>query len=367
MKHRILFMARELDHGGSERQLTETVLALDRSRFEPRVGVFRSGGARAAELLAADVPIVQFPVHSFRSGAAARGVWELARYVRTDSIRLVHTFDLPLTAYAIPVTRLFTPAVALASQRCHLDIVPRPMRAALKVSERMAHGVVVNCESVKRHLVDDAGIPPSRIHVCPNGIDLDRFRRGPRTRPATLPEDALVVGVVSVLRPEKGLATLLEAFARVGRSANVRLAIVGGGPMRDELERQARALGIFQWCVFEPPTAEVPGWLRNMDIFVLPSLSEAFSNSLMEAMACGCCPVASRAGGNPELVRDGVTGLLFEPGNAAQLACALETLLLNPELRRRLADAAHDHLHANFSSAAAARRMAEIYSGLLAE
>jgi glycosyltransferase involved in cell wall biosynthesis len=176
----------------------------------------------------------------------------------------------------------------------------------------------------------------------------------------------LVIGVVCVLRPEKGLPTLVEAFAAVRNLApHLRLAIVGSGPVLPQLQSLARDLGVLDACVFEPTTSRVEDWLRNIDIFVLPSLSEALSNSLMEAMACGCCPIASRVGGNPELIEDGVRGLLFPPGDAAGLAAALREVILNPDLRRRMADAAHDFVHANFSRETAARRMEQIYSGLL--
>jgi glycosyltransferase involved in cell wall biosynthesis len=141
--------------------------------------------------------------------------------------------------------------------------------------------------------------------------------------------------------------------------------IVGSGPMLPDLRKRAAELGILDACHFEPSTPQVPEWLWNMDIFVLPSLSEAFSNSLMEAMACGCCVMASRVGGNPELVEDGVRGLLFRPGDAADLARGLRDAIVNVEFRMRLGEAAHDFLHSHFSSAASARRMGEIYTSLL--
>ena len=123
---------------------------------------------------------------------------------------------------------------------------------------------------------------------------------------------ALVVGVVCVLRPEKGLETLLDAFAEVHAiEPGLKLAIVGSGPCLPDLQERARALGIIERCVFEPATPRVADWLRGIDIFVLPSLSEALSNSLMEAMACGCTVAASRVGGNPELVAHGETGMPF--------------------------------------------------------
>src|SRR5664279_479762 len=98
-----------------------------------------------------------------------------------------------------------------------------------------------------------------------------------------------------------------------------------------------------------------------MDIFVLPSLSEAFSNSLMEAMGCGCCPVASETGGNPELVTDGETGLLFPVGDASALAERLALLLDEPPYRRRLAAAAERRMREHFTREQSARTMGEIY------
>ena len=108
---------------------------------------------------------------------------------------------------------------------------------------------------------------------------------------------------------------------KAGRQG-VKLVMVGSGPMLAELQAGGDAD-----CHFEPAVRNVAPWLRAMDIFVLPSLSEALSNSLMEAMGCGCCPVASDTGGNPELVEDGETGLLFPVGDAEALAERLARLV----------------------------------------
>jgi glycosyltransferase involved in cell wall biosynthesis len=119
-------------------------------------------------------------------------------------------------------------------------------------------------------------------------------------------------------------------------------------------------------CHFQPAVPNVAPWLRAMDIFVLPSLSEALSNSLMEAMGCGCCPVASRAGGNPELVTDGESGLLFPVGDAEALAARLALLLDDPPYRRRLAAQAERRIQEHFTREQAARAMGEIYQEFLA-
>jgi glycosyltransferase involved in cell wall biosynthesis len=185
--------------------------------------------------------------------------------------------------------------------------------------------------------------------------------------PAEIQDASLVIGALGVLRPEKGIRTLLEAFAVIaGEAAGLRLAVVGSGPGRDELGAAAERLGIGRQVHFEPSTDRPGEWFRAMDVFVLPSLSEALSNSLMEAMACGCAVVASRTGGNPELICEETTGLLFEPGNRAELASCLRRLISQPALRERLGNAAAALIHSRFTAGAAADRMGAVYWELLA-
>ncbi len=364
----VLLLARALGIGGSERQLTEIAKRLDCSRFEPRVGCFRLEGLRALELADAGVPIVHFPVMSFASAGAISGAWQFIRYIRRNKIKVVQTFDYPSTVFAVPLARFFTSAVVVSCQRSHRDLIPAGYRRLVRMTDRLVDAVVVNCEYLKRHLEEDEHVPAGRIQLCYNGIDLEAFHPIDVPRPAELPRDALVIGVVCALRPEKGLSTLLEGFARVRQSrAGMKLAIVGSGPMLEPLQSEARALGIFEDCVFVPATAEVTKWLRAIDIFVLPSLSEAFSNSLMEAMACGCCAVATNVGGNPELVLKGETGLRFEPGDSEGLSLALRTLIEDKALRQRLAAAGAEFISQRFSTRAAAERMGEIYTKLIEE
>lgn len=359
-------MTRELHLGGSERQMTEIALGLDSTQFEPHVATFRPQGLRGDELRAAGVPVIEFPVRSFRSRAALAGIWQLAGYIRRNKIRLVHSFDAPLTVYGMPVARYFTSARLVSSQRGHRGLTPE-FRKLLQWTDRFVDGIVVNCKYLEKHLVYDESVPEHLIHVCYNGIDLEQFYWVDSPRPPSLPEDALVIGVVCGLRPEKGLGTLVNAFARVRRFfKKMKLAIVGSGTMLTELQQQAKEASVFSDCVWEPTTSDVPRWLRAFDIFVLPSLDEALSNSLMEAMACRCPVVASNVGGNPELITDAERGLLFEPQNVGALADALRRLIEDAALRRKLAEAGERFIHQGFSRKASAMRMAEIYDMLLA-
>jgi glycosyltransferase involved in cell wall biosynthesis len=358
----VLLMARQLDQGGSERQLAEMAKALDRSLFSPHVGAFRPDGLRWRELESAGIPLIHFPVPSITS---VKGAFAIAGYVRRHGIRLVHTFDTPANVYGVPSARMAGAPVVLSSQRAHRDLAPR-FRYLLRLTDLLADGIVVNCEFIRRHLMEDEGVPARRIHLCHNGVDVDVFHALGRCRPEALSDASLVVGVVCALRPEKGLTALLEAFALVrARQAGMKLAIVGSGACAEELHARAAALGILQDCVFQPAVSNVAPWLRGIDIFVLPSLTEALSNSLMEAMSCGCCVVASRVGGNPELVADSETGLLFDRGDVSGLALALNRLIDQPSWRAELGCNASRLMRRSFRLDLAARRVEEVYAALL--
>ena len=362
-------MARELGQGGSERQLVEIAKALNRSRFAVHVGCFHPEGFRSAELSGQGIPILHLPVYSLRSLGAIRGALQLAQYLRRWRIRLVHTFDTPMNCFAVPVARLFGAPVVLSSQRASRGLSSRPEQFVLRVTDHLVDAVVVNCEAMRHHMINDESVRPERLRLCYNGLDTECFQR--LARPPALGGASLVIGVVCALRPEKGLPTLLQAFAKVvsgppsALRSGLRLVVVGSGAMLQTLQALTIELSLQDRCHFEPSTSDVAGWLRAIDIFVLPSLSEALSNALMEAMACGCAVVASEVGGNPELVSDGTTGLLFRAGDAAELADRLERLIVDENLRTRFGAAASESVRQRFSLQASVQRVEDVYEELL--
>jgi glycosyltransferase involved in cell wall biosynthesis len=143
------------------------------------------------------------------------------------------------------------------------------------------------------------------------------------------------------------------------------LRIVGSGPELPRLRAESERLGIQNDCVFLPSTTEVPEFLRSFDIFVLCSRSEAFSNALLEAMACGCCVAASSVGGTPEMVGNDERGLLFRSGDSSDLADKLATLIRDERLRQNLGNRAATFASANLSLEISTRRMAAIYEATL--
>lgn len=356
---RVLLMSYWLEPGGTERQLTEVVKRLDRSRFEPRVGSIRTYGLCVEELRAAQVPLIEFPMRGFLRPSYWRAARDLRNYIREQRIDIVHSFDVPATLFAVPVARAARAPVVISSQRAYRDLTPGK-RPFLRLTDHMVDGIVVNSQAVRAALIEQDRVAPELLHLCPNGIDFDVFFPSKESR-----EGPVHIGVAARLGPEKGIETLIDAFAELRAGGmDSRLTIVGSGPLLAALEQRAAQRNIRASCHFEPSTRTVADWLRSFDIFVLPSLSEALSNALMEAMACGCCAIASRTGGNPELIEDGVSGLLFNPGDVNDLVEKLSVVISKPEVRRKFAEAGELRMREKFSIAASVRCIEEIYGSL---
>jgi glycosyltransferase involved in cell wall biosynthesis len=357
----VLYLSHSLGPGGSERQLAAVARTLNRTKFTPHAASV-IGGFRADEMRQDGIPVWKIPLRSYFGGSAWQAMHQVCTYIRRHGIALVHAFDYSLTPLAVAAAR-FCPGVrVLSSQRCHMQLLPSRYRQMVLVSHGLADGIVVNCEDLRRHLHEDYKFRASSIHVCWNGIDTAEFRRRVEKRLPEVREAGLVVGTVGVLRPEKNLAHLVEAFQRIREgSARMKLLIIGSGPEEESLRALAARLGVAPQCSFLPSTADVTAALSSIDIFVHPSLSEGLPNAVMEAMACGCTVLASRVGGCPELIEDGVHGMLFMPGNLASLAGVLRIAVGEPELRCRMAAAAASRIREHFSIETSARRMERIY------
>jgi glycosyltransferase involved in cell wall biosynthesis len=352
--------------GGCERDLSRVARHLDRSRFAPHVGCFIDQGLRAAEIREAGLPVVRFPVRSFRNASFWRGLRELQAYTAEHAIGLVHAFDMPTDVFAAAL-RVFPkrPRVLLSHLWLRDCTRPRVNQKLLRLTDFVGDAFVVNSAAAREEMIRRFGRPADRVFLCYNGVDTRVFHPRGRARRAGLEGARAVIGTVCALRPEKRLEVLVEAFARLSPARRgLALVIVGGGAERGRLEELARRLGVGGQCRFEPATGDVAPWLRSIDIYVLPSESESFPNSLVEAMACGCAVAASRVGGIPEMIEHGRNGLLVPPGDAAALAAALERLVESPGERANMAAAAAG-AGRRFSLERNLARTEEIYGALL--
>jgi glycosyltransferase involved in cell wall biosynthesis len=235
--------------------------------------------------------------------------------------------------------------------------------------------VLVNADAVKSWLVGD-GYDESKIVVIRNGVDLIRFNE-PTDAEATrrnlgLPTGTPLVVVVSRLTRLKGLEQLIDAAAILkAHNKDARFLIVGEtAPSQlaylDELKKRAAEQGVADRVVFTGIRSDVPALLAAADVAVMPSLSEALSNVLLESMAAGAPTVATRVGGTPEALTDGETGLLVPPGKAQPLAAAISRLLDDRALAAHLGRAAGRFVREHLSVGRMVSATEQLYSELLA-
>ena len=361
----VLMVVRELASGGIERDVTKLALGFSREQFIPYVATYKPIGPRFQELVAGRVRVLHLNLKSIASIKALKAAIELRRAIREQGIQVVHAFDAS-AVFVVPIAKLLRVPVVLSSMLGSRSLLDAKSQKQLAFTDKLVDAVVVNCEAMRTHLVDDWSVPRDHIELCYNGVDTSEFYPGPATRLPELADASIVIGAVCVLRPEKNLELLQEAFAKVrSLSPNAKLLLVGSGPELDKLKRNSERLNIADCSVFIPAAQKVAALMRNIDIFVSTSYSEAFSNSILEAMASGCCVVGSRVGGTPELISDAEHGLLFISNDVGDLSDKLARLIQDPALRQQFGDRAAKFAATKLSLEANLARTGEIYRKFL--
>jgi glycosyltransferase involved in cell wall biosynthesis len=236
----------------------------------------------------------------------------------------------------------------------------------------LADRVIAVSEAVRKEL-EESGIPPSMITVIPNGIELRLYKPGARKSSEQQPAGpdkagicSPIIGTLCRLSPEKGLDTLIDAAKLVITSCpSARFVIAGTGILEKELQKKILDLRLEPYVRMIGFVDDVPGFLGGLDVFVLPSNSEAIGLAVIEAMASGLPVVATRVGGVPEAVIDGITGLLVPPGQPKALAQAISRLIVDPDLAESMGAAGRKRAETMFDAEAAAERTVAVYTEVL--
>lgn len=231
------------------------------------------------------------------------------------------------------------------------------------------HRFVALSRAIEDYLTGPVGLPASRVQRICNGVDTRRFAPTADV-PAAWPYrrgEHLVIGAVGRMQAVKDPLNLVEAFLRLrelcpAQWPTLRLSMLGGGPLLEAARQRLADAGAAQQAWLPGDRGDIAALLPQVDIFALPSLAEGISNTLLEAMACGCAPVATAVGGNPELVGDGINGLLVPAGDAGALAVALAGLVNDPARRLALADASRRRACAEFDLAGMTARYGALYA-----
>ena len=233
---------------------------------------------------------------------------------------------------------------------------------------RQVDAFIAASEAIRQMLVAD-GVPAERTVTVHEGIDVDHVVAAPPVNVHEafwLPHQAPVVGNVAALVPHKGQRYLIEAAHLVVQEVpDARFIILGEGELREHLEKQVHDHHLEKHVLLPGFRTDVLGCIKGFDLFVMSSVTEGLGTSLLDAMACGRPIVATRAGGIPEIVEDGVTGALVPPRDAASLAAAIVRALKDEEWRRRMAEAGLARVRERFTVDRMVEQTAAVYRRLI--
>ena len=315
-----------------------------------------------------------------RSGNDVGMLWKLWRLFRMLRPAIVHSRNLAALEAQLPAWLAGVPC------RVHgehgrdvydMDGTSRKYQLVRKLYQPLVHRYVPLSQELGDYLRKQVRVPDSKIRPICNGVDVEHFRpRENNHRDRVLPpgfanEDSLVMGTVGRLELIKDQLTLLRAFSELC-TANpdnnrLRLLLIGEGSQRDAIAAEVAAAGIGDKVWLAGSRENIPELLTVMHVYVLPSLAEGISNTLLEAMACGLPVVATQVGGNAELVVEGETGMLVPRADPGAMAQALQLYIDNADLRSRHGSAARQRAVTHFSIANMTEGYLNVYDELCRE
>lgn len=327
--------------GGTQRQMLELITRLDRQRFRVYPVCFHTEGAWFERLRAVGEEVALFPIHGFRQRQTMRQLRAFAEWCRDKRIQVLHTCELYSNIFGLAGGALAHVPARIGSRRGFVE--PPGLQRLQRASYSAAHRVVANSRAASARLQAE-GVPNYKILTIPNGIDPAIF---PAHEYTSAPRR---IAMVACLREEKRIDVLIRAMPQIlANFPDATLDLGGDGRCRGELTRLTEELGLTQKVRFLGHRDDVPTVLKDADLFVLPSRSEAFPNSVMEAMAAGLPVVASNVGGIPELVQDDYNGRLVPPGDVDALASAILDVMSDGARAERYGRAGRDIIDRTYS------------------
>ncbi|HKP92035.1 MAG TPA: glycosyltransferase [Thermoleophilaceae bacterium] len=362
--------------GGGEKLAMRIATRLDRERFESWYCASRwSGGEPATEAGRRAVEELRSAgVHAIglgRQGARSLTGWgSLVRLMRRERIDVLHSHKFGSNAWGAVLAPLGRVPVFVAHEHTW-SYEGQPVRRFVDrelIARRSAAFVAVSRED-RRRMIEVEGIAPGDVTFVANGIDAVPAGDRERVRSELgIPDGAPLLGAVAVLREQKGLDVLVRALSEVLRDVpDARLAVAGEGPERASLEALAAELAIGPRVMLLGNRSDVPDLLAGFDVAVSASWFEGSPLAAMEYMDAGLPIVATRVGGMPDLIDDGVHGRLVEPGDAEGIAAAVVDLLRDGERARAMGERARERRRAEFDLDGTVRTLESMYERLVAE
>ena len=360
--------------GGLENGLVNLINNLPEASYRHAIVCTTEATDFRARINRRDVEIHELRKRPGKDMAAYGRMWRILQGLRP---RIIHTRNLPALDMIVPA--YFSGVPRFVHSEHGLDMIELDGRNIKYNLMRRASRMVINrYVTVSRDLSEwlrrEVHIPATRVETIYNGVDTARFapegNEAPILPPGFSPPGSIVIGTLGRFDTVKNQVLLAQAVGRLldrrpELRKRVRLALVGDGNERGTIET-ALAAATMQDITWMPGFRDdTPSVYRALDIFVLPSRREGISNTLLEAMASARPVIATRIGGNPEIVPDGIVGQLVEPGDPDALAEAILRYVDNPSLMAAHGKAGREHVLSNFSLHAMVKSYDRVYSSLL--
>jgi glycosyltransferase involved in cell wall biosynthesis len=364
---RVLYLSHTFMVGGAEEMVLNLVRHLP-DRFEPFVTCINQAGPIGEEIRNTGVP---FQVLGLDPGI--RRPWHvlgIQRHLREVQPDIVHTFLLTASLYG-RLGAILAGVPIIVGTEVNIYEHKRSYHAlAERLLMRGTDRVVVSAESVREFYVRQVHADPSRVDVIYNAVDWSQLQTttpaGALRAAVGVPADVPVAGIIARLTEQKAHRYLFDAMAATPELASLHLLVVGDGDLRHDLRERVARLGLSGRVHFLGARRDLGDVLAAVDLFVMPSLWEGLPLSMVLAMGAGLPVVATRVAGIPEVVQDGVTGVLVPPADVPALGAGLARLVSDPALRQRLGAAAAAFVRPRFGVDGYVASVTDLYDRLLA-
>jgi glycosyltransferase involved in cell wall biosynthesis len=351
---------------GAEEVILQLLQGLERNLFHLHLACT----PELARLLQADLPgdVILSLLHLDRI-SDFRGAYQLARALKRYRIQILHSHMFRASLFASPLARVLKVPIVVDTSHGR-EVWRKGWKASFFVDRFVArqvdHTIAVS-NSTANYLIDQKHLSAAKIKVIHNGVDLQRYRHDAAAardikQLVMVDEKATLLVVVGRLEPQKGHRFLFEAMpAILNEFPNAHLACLGDGSLRADLERTVKSKKLDRAVSFVGHQTDIWRWLASADLSILPSLFEGLPMVAIESLASECPIVATAVDGTPEVVLDGVTGLLVPPENPESLARAILQMMRHPNRARQMAEAGRKFVLENFSVQQMIRRNQDLY------
>jgi glycosyltransferase involved in cell wall biosynthesis len=357
---KVLHLDSGLAFRGGQQQLLQLALGLARVGAEQQL-VLRCGSAFERRAAEANLPFITLP---FRSEGDLISALQLRTAIRRFQPQIIHAHDARTLGLAALTWAMGTRNRIIAARRVAFPLRRNPLTA---MKYRSVAQRIIAVSQYVRDLLVESGVEERRVDVVYDGVELSRIsQRSDSRRGLGVEPEACLIGCVGQFAAEKGHEFLIRAFARIRHVIPpAMLVLIGDGELKGKYRMLVQQLGLEGKVLFQEFVPHLGSVLPALDLFVFPSLHEGLGSSLLAAMACEVPICASRTGGIPEIIQDGETGYLFNPGDVAAITQSMLEALQSPQRSRDLAKTAAKTAVQRFSVARMVEATCEVYANVL--